>query len=241
MAENKKYFYLKLKDTFFDSEEMKLLETMQNGEKYQNVYLKLCLLSLKNEGALLFKNLIPYNIEMLSKILRVDIDTMKTSIELFTQIGLLTVMDTGVIYMNDIQSLIGRSSTEAERIKKYREKLSTKNVQMLQNCTPKIEIELDTEIEKDIDIETEKGQAPKPKKTTFQKPTIEEIREYCQERKNNVDPQRFFDFYESKGWFVGKSKMKDWKASVRTWEKNSFSQSKQEPYNSFNNPDKLFF
>ena len=235
MAENKKYFYLKLKDTFFDSEEMKLLETMQNGEKYQNVYLKLCLLSLKNEGALLFKNLIPYNIEMLSKILRVDIDTMKTSVEIFTQIGLLTIMDSGIIYMNDIQSLIGRSSTEAERIKKYREKLSTKSVQMLQNCTPK------TEIDTEIDTEIEKEQPPKPKKQTFQKPTIEEIREYCQERKNNVDPQRFFDFYESKGWLVGKSKMKDWKASVRTWEKNSFSNQSKDQYNSINNPDKLFF
>lgn len=52
----------------------------------------------------------------------------------------------------------------------------------------------------------------------FQKPSLDEIRLYCQERNNKVDPERFFNFYESKGWVVGKSPMKDWKAAVRTWE-----------------------
>ena len=52
----------------------------------------------------------------------------------------------------------------------------------------------------------------------FKKPTIEEVEEYCRERNNNVDAETFINFYESKGWFVGKNKMKDWKACVRTWE-----------------------
>lgn len=55
--------------------------------------------------------------------------------------------------------------------------------------------------------------------TRFKKPTLEEITAYCAERKNNVDPQAFFDFYESKGWRVGNQPMKDWKACVRTWER----------------------
>ena len=58
------------------------------------------------------------------------------------------------------------------------------------------------------------------KRKVFQKPTVEEINQYCTERNNKVDPQRFFDFYESKGWKVGKEPMKDWKACVRTWERN---------------------
>ena len=57
------------------------------------------------------------------------------------------------------------------------------------------------------------------KTTRFIPPTVDEVREYCLERKNNVDPERFVDFYASKGWMIGKSKMKDWKAAVRTWEK----------------------
>ena len=56
--------------------------------------------------------------------------------------------------------------------------------------------------------------------TAFKKPTVEEIENYCLERKNNVDAQTFYDFYESKGWLIGKNKMKDWKACVRTWEKS---------------------
>ena len=51
-------------------------------------------------------------------------------------------------------------------------------------------------------------------------PTLEMVQEYCFERKNNVDPQQFYDFYESKNWYVGKNKMKDWQASVRTWERS---------------------
>ena len=54
---------------------------------------------------------------------------------------------------------------------------------------------------------------------SFLKPTIDVIKDYCNERNNNIDAETFFDFYESKGWFIGKNKMKNWEASVRTWEK----------------------
>lgn len=60
----------------------------------------------------------------------------------------------------------------------------------------------------------------KPKRTRFVPPTYEEVDAYCVERNNNVDAQAFIDFYESKGWMVGKNKMKDWKASIRTWERS---------------------
>lgn len=64
-----------------------------------------------------------------------------------------------------------------------------------------------------------KGKKTDVKITRFQKPTVEEVREYCKERKNSVSAEKFYDFYESKGWLVGKSPMKNWKAAVRTWEK----------------------
>ena len=53
----------------------------------------------------------------------------------------------------------------------------------------------------------------------FQKPSLDEIRQYCISRGNKIDPEQFFNFYESKGWIIGKSPMKDWRAAVRTWEK----------------------
>ena len=154
MSDNKKYYYLKLKEDFFDNEEMKVLESMKNGVEYQNVYLKMCLLSLKSDGALLFKNMLPYSIEMLSSVLRLNIDTVKTAIEIFSKIGLITITDTETIYMTDIQTLVGQSSTEAERVKKYRQNLAQKKqeqleaasetectnvVQMYENCTGNVQ------------------------------------------------------------------------------------------------------
>ncbi len=65
--------------------------------------------------------------------------------------------------------------------------------------------------------------SPQTPRKKFVKPTVEEVRNYCLERKNNVDPERFVNFYESKDWFVGKNKMKDWKAAVRTWERGNTS------------------
>lgn len=59
------------------------------------------------------------------------------------------------------------------------------------------------------------------KRKVFQKPTIEEIQEYCVERNNGINANAFYDFYESKGWCVGKNKMKDWKACIRTWEQRN--------------------
>lgn len=65
-----------------------------------------------------------------------------------------------------------------------------------------------------ISIESNKGKA------NFHKPTIAEIDAYCCERGNTIDAEEFFNFYESKGWVIGKSPMKDWKACIRTWERN---------------------
>jgi len=77
-------------------------------------------------------------------------------------------------------------------------------------------------IDKDIKKEIYKER----KSDRFVPPTVDMVKEYCTERGNNVDANEFVDFYESKGWYVGKNKMKDWKASVRTWERNSKNTSK---------------
>ena len=81
------------------------------------------------------------------------------------------------------------------------------------------------------DIIQDISEAKEPKKQKrFQKPTLQEIRDYCLERGNSIDPERFMDYYESNGWKVGKNPMKDWKAAIRTWEANDkkYSESKQE-------------
>lgn len=78
--------------------------------------------------------------------------------------------------------------------------------------------------------ESESNPNPNPKEregaARFTPPTVEEVRDYCQSRKNGIDPEKFIDFYTSKGWYIGKNKMKDWKSAVRTWEK---SEAKETP------------
>lgn len=69
------------------------------------------------------------------------------------------------------------------------------------------------------------------KSSRFTPPTLAELEIYCSERKNGVDPQKFLDFYESKGWLIGKNKMKDWKAAVRTWERSSGATGYLDPKN----------
>ena len=73
-------------------------------------------------------------------------------------------------------------------------------------------------------------------KGRFTPPTIEEVKAYCTERQNTVDPVSFINFYESKGWMIGKNKMKDWKAAVRTWERSRQTEKKAEKpkFDSFN-------
>ena len=75
--------------------------------------------------------------------------------------------------------------------------------------------------DKDKDINNSSN---KIKRKVFKKPNKDEVQKYCNERKNTIDPERFITHYESKGWMVGKVKMVDWKAAVRTWEKNNFNQ-----------------
>lgn len=74
----------------------------------------------------------------------------------------------------------------------------------------------------------EKATDKPPRASRFTPPGVEEVKSYCAERKNNVDPERFVDFYASKGWLVGKSKMKDWRAAVRSWERSDAQQKAQD-------------
>lgn len=82
--------------------------------------------------------------------------------------------------------------------------------------------------EKIIEIDKNAKTQRKPR-SVFTTPSVEEISEYCLSRNNHLDPETFFDFYSAKNWFVGKNKMADWKAAVRTWEKNNTNKSYKQP------------
>ncbi|MDT2909112.1 phage replisome organizer N-terminal domain-containing protein [Lactococcus lactis] len=163
MADNKKYYYMRLKENFFDSDEMIILENMDNGDGiiYSNILLKLYLRSLKYEGRLMFNERIPFNPQMLSTIVRHPVGVVEKALKAFVDLGLVEVMDNGAIYMLDIQNFIGKTTTEADRIKAYRSKINKekglvsndtpKLVQMYDKSTPELEIERELKIEKEVE------------------------------------------------------------------------------------------
>lgn len=174
MADNKKYYYLKLKDNFFESEELVILQSMPDGYIYSDILMKLYLRSLKSEGRLMFKEHIPYNPTMLATVVRHPVALVEKALALFKDLGLVDVLDNGAIFMLDIQNFIGKGSSEADRVKQYRERIKnekkllncTNDVQTYENRTPEIELDIEKEKEKELELEQE------IKNNVVQSPTV---------------------------------------------------------------------
>ena len=161
MSDNRKYYYLKLKENYFDDDSIVLLESMQDGVLYSNILLKLYLKSLKHGGRLQLDEDIPYTAQMIATITRQQIGTVERALQIFLKLGLVEVLDSGTFYMSNIELLIGQSSTEAER--KRAARLQNKALSALRTSgghlsdirPPEIEIELEKEIEIEIEKERE--------------------------------------------------------------------------------------
>ncbi len=158
MADKTKYYYLKIKENFFDTEDMKLLESMENGYLYSNILMKMYLLSLKHGGELIYKERIPYNSKMLATILNHNIAIVEKAIKIFEGLGLIEILDSGAIFMLDIQNYIGKSSDEADRKRQYRNRIETTKQIQMDKCPDKSPTncsnirDIDRDIVKDKDI-----------------------------------------------------------------------------------------
>jgi len=160
MPDNKKYYYLKLKDTFFDSAEIKLIEAQENGYIYSNLYLKMTLMALKYDGRLVFNEKLPYDLPMLATITGIPLDNVRVGVKILMEYGLVEVLETGVMYLSEIQLLIGHGSTEAERKSTYRKRIEAEKKQGGQcpgQNPPELELELELELKKEREREKEKA------------------------------------------------------------------------------------
>ncbi|HFI0468311.1 TPA: phage replisome organizer N-terminal domain-containing protein [Streptococcus suis] len=158
MADNKKYYYLKLKDNFFESDEAIILESMPDGYIYSNILLKLYLRSLKNNGLLMFNDLIPYNSQMLATITRHHVGVIEKAIQIFQQLRLIEILDNGAIYMTNIQNFVGKSSTDADRKRtEYNKIKRVGEISTIETdkTPPEIEIEKDIKLDINKDIYSE--------------------------------------------------------------------------------------
>ena len=153
MTDNKRYFWLKLNEKFFEDDTVTWLEEQENGKEYVIFYLKLCLKSLQDNGNLIRyvgEKLIPYDAQALSKLTHTKIDTVVIAMKLFIDIGLVSRLETGEIYLNQINELIGSETEVAKRVRKHRSK------DILLQCNTavtKCNTEKEKDIEKDIEIE----------------------------------------------------------------------------------------
>lgn len=242
MADNKKYYYLKLKDNFFDSDEMIILESMPDGYIYSNILLKLYLRSLKYQGRLMFNDKIPFNPTMLAQVTRHSVGDVEKSIRIFNDLGLIEVLDNGAIYLADIQNFIGESSTEADRKRGYRQRIELEKQalltggQMSDKCPdknpPEIEIELEKDIEIEKEIEKEIKKEPKKKNTTRHKygeyknvllsdDQLEKLKsEFPNDWEQRID--RVSEYCESTG-----KTYKNYLATIRNWAKKDKTQPNQ--------------
>lgn len=170
---NKKYYWLKLKENFFEEDTIAWIEEQPNGKEYSLFYLKLCLKSLKTNG-LLIRNvgqmIVPYDAKTLSKITNTDVDTVMVALELFKQIGLIQMLENGEIYLTQLENMVGSETSKAQLMRNKRAKDKQKTIEgnivtkELPNCYTEIEIEKD--IEKDIEIEKELEKKKREKKKT---------------------------------------------------------------------------
>ena len=164
MADNKRYYYMRLKESFFDDDAIKILEAMPDGYLYSNILLKLYLKSLKFNGRLMYNERIPYNASVLATLTNHSVGVIEKALDIFEQLGLIEVLDNGAIYMLDIQNYIGKSTTEADRKRDYRNRIDEEKKiisgqmsgQNSDKSTPEIEIEKDIDIDIEKERETEK-------------------------------------------------------------------------------------
>jgi predicted phage replisome organizer len=161
MSDNKKYYYLKFKENYFDQDHIKVIEAMKNGYEYSLIILKLYLKAVKFDGQLKVNETIPYSsnkIDILASVLGHDPANVMHAINLAKDLGVIEILTTGEIFMKDIQSFIGHSSTEADRKRKYRSKLETGLIVVKDKCptnVPSMSQERPPEIEIEIEIELE--------------------------------------------------------------------------------------
>jgi predicted phage replisome organizer len=207
MAENGKYYWLKLKRDFFKRHDIRIIEEMPNGKDYILFYLKLLLESIDHEGSLRFSDTIPYNEQMLSVVTHTNVDIVRNAMKLFIELNMMTVCDDQTIYMNEVEKLIGSETKWAE--KKRLQRAKGDNVPELSSNCP-IELELNKDKEKDIDITTTTTAHAR------EIPIKTQVYLYIKENYDGdilSEVDKFYAYNEKRGWDC----LPNWQATADLW------------------------
>ena len=223
--------WIKIATGIFDDEKILLIESMPEADAIIVIWFKLLTLAGKqnNDGIFILNDKIPYTEEMLSTIFRRPLQVVRLALNVFEQFGMIEIVNETITIPNwekhqNIDGLDKIREQNRKRVARYRER--QKQLQEPSNVTETQRNAIDkNRVDKN---RKEKNRVVKHIRNQIP-PTLQMISEYIQENDYNVDAEAFMDYYNSKGWMVGRNKMKDWQASVRNWSRNEYGKKPKKP------------
>lgn len=231
--------WIKIVTDIFDDEKILLIESLPERDSIIVIWFKLLCMAGKqnNGGVFLLNDRIAYTDEMLSTIFRRPLNTVRLALQTFEQFGMVEIVNDTITIPNwekhqSLEVIEKNREKNRKKVAAFRERqrrlasgeICNDDVTGTVTVTGEVTKPNVTRTEGEGEGEGEReGEKKKKAASRFTPPTVAEVRAYCQERKNNVDAERFVDYYTSNGWKVGKNPMKDWKAAVRTWERHGWN------------------
>lgn len=228
-----KKYWLKLNAHFFKDSHLIYLKTQKNG--YEYIYLWQCLLLKcleveddKEIGFLRLNEKIPYTPELLSEVFSVNIDIVKSAIDIFFNMGMLEILDNGTIYIEAVQKMLGRESESAERVRIHRERKKLLSLQcnnVVTKCNP---------------IENKNKNKSKSRVTKSHIPNnVEEVKSYILEKNlKHTDADKFYKWYSDRDWTDNNGNpVKNWKNKLLYWEETNIEKEKNPNKSIYENLD----
>ena len=241
----KRFYWFKLKEDFFSALHILALRRLPSGDSICLIYLRFMLLSLSNDGEIVHSGIFPAIETELALALGEDETLIKKALSALQRFNLVEKTESG-FRMTDFSKFVGSESASTKRMREHREKkISSEISPDLQNDDQQILSEsavlashcdtdvtreshnvtfsaTEKEIEKESELRAESEKPARGRSGRFTRPSLDDVRAYCDERKNHVYPQKWLDHYTANGFMVGRSPMKDWRAAIRQWERNGY-------------------
>ena len=229
--------WIKIVTDIFDDEKILLIDSLPERDSIIVIWLKLlCIAGKQNNGGVLMMNeRIAYTDEMLATIFRRPLSSVRLALSIFEQYGMIEIVNNAVTipkweYHQNIDGLQKIKEQTKERVRKYRERQKQQSVacNVTETCcndTDKKRTDKNRTDKNRTDMNSEDETKTQKR---FRPPSLEEVTAYCMERNNSINPEKFFNYYEANGWKIGRAKMKDWKACIRSWESNGFNDNKNQ-------------
>ena len=243
-TESKTLYFMKLQANHFQRKEVRILESMTNGQLYSLFYLKLCLESLADNGYLRLTDEIPYNAEMLGGMTNTNVDIVRGALQACEALGLIQVLEDQTIYIKEVEAITGQiaDNPNAERQRRFKARKRAEKAELQSQETGKIEsvtksnalvtpsvtenneeyryIEFRDNTKERKKKKERKDSAVTPDGSLVSPPTIEEVKAFVMERGSAVNAIRFYNYYRARNWIINGVAVVDWRALLIAWEEN---------------------